>query len=57
MKEIKPEIFDYAYSPVKSKYNETQRITKLDKKLKIKMYGKRIIKEEKNLDIQKNRSY
>lgn len=46
-------IFDYAFSPVEPIYMKSQRIINPDTKLKIKIYGKRIIKDEKKLEIKK----
>ena len=40
------DIFEYAFSPIKSKYKELQRIVTPEIKHKIKIFGKRLIKEE-----------
>ena len=47
------DIFDYAFSPLEPKYMESQRIVNPETKIKIKITGKRTIKEENNLDIKK----
>jgi len=50
MKAIEIELFDYAYSPIDNKHMESQRILNPDIKPKIKIFGKRIIKKEKNYE-------
>jgi hypothetical protein len=47
------DLFDYAFSPLEPKYKESQRIFNPETKLKIKIIGKRTIKEENNLNIKK----
>lgn len=47
------DLFDYAFSPLEPKYRESQRIVNPETKIKIKITGKRTIKEENNLDIKK----
>ncbi len=53
MKDIEIGLFDYAFSPLEATYKESQRIVNPNKKTKIKIIGKRIIKEEKNINIIK----
>lgn len=53
MREVEIELFDYAFSPLEPKYKESQRIVNPNQKTKIKIHGKRLIKEEKNLNIKK----
>jgi hypothetical protein len=45
--------FDYAYSPLENKDISSQRILNPDIKLKINIFGKRIIKKENKHEIIK----